>query len=75
MNTEYQSSSYVCDVLYSHVLHMYVCVDVHMPVLILGSMKSLCVQHRLEGVVEAHCYVVDIGRTDREQIRSRINNN
>ena len=26
-------------------------------------------------VVEAHCYVVDIGRTDREQIRSRINNN
>ena len=26
-------------------------------------------------VVEAHCYFVDIGRTDREQIRSRINNN
>ena len=26
-------------------------------------------------VVEAHCYVVDIGQTDREQIRSRINNN
>ena len=26
-------------------------------------------------VVEAHCYVVDIGRTDCEQIRSRINNN
>ena len=26
-------------------------------------------------VVEAHCYVVDIGRTYREQIRSRINNN
>ena len=26
-------------------------------------------------VVEAHCYVVDIGRTDHEQIRSRINNN
>ena len=25
--------------------------------------------------VEAHCYFVDIGRTDREQIRSRINNN
>ena len=29
----------------------------------------------LSYVVEAHCYVVDIRRTDREQIRSRINNN
>ena len=26
-------------------------------------------------IVEDHCYFVDIGRTDREQIRSRINNN
>ena len=26
-------------------------------------------------VVEAHCYIVNIGRTDGEQIRSRINNN
>ena len=26
-------------------------------------------------VVEAHCYVVDIRRTNREQIRSRIHNN
>ena len=26
-------------------------------------------------VLEAHCYVVDVGRTDREQICSRINNN
>ena len=26
-------------------------------------------------VVEAHCYVVNIGQTDRELIRSRINNN
>ena len=26
-------------------------------------------------IVEAHCYFVDIGRTDCEQIRSRINNN
>ena len=26
-------------------------------------------------VVEAHCNVVDIGRTDQEQICSRINNN
>ena len=26
-------------------------------------------------IVEAHCYFVDIGRTDRERIRSRINNN
>ena len=29
----------------------------------------------LDDIVEAHCYFVDIGRTDREQIRSRINNN
>ena len=26
-------------------------------------------------VVEAHCYFIGIGRTDREQIRSRITNN
>ena len=26
-------------------------------------------------IVEAHCYFVDIRRTDPEQIRSRINNN
>ena len=26
-------------------------------------------------VVEAHCYFVDIGQTDCEQIHSRINNN
>ena len=26
-------------------------------------------------IIEAHCYFVDIGRIDREQIRSRINNN
>ena len=26
-------------------------------------------------VVEAHCYVVDVGRTDREQAHSRIDNN
>ena len=29
----------------------------------------------ISDVIEAHCYVVDIGRTHREQIRSRINNN
>ena len=29
----------------------------------------------IDDIVEAHCYFVDIGRTDREQIRSRINNN
>ena len=29
----------------------------------------------VEDIVEAHCYFVDIGRTDREQIHSRINNN
>ena len=26
----------------------------------------------MHDIVEAHCYFVDIGRTDREQIRSRI---
>ena len=31
--------------------------------------------HVLLDIVEAHCYFVDIGRIDREQIRSRINNN
>ena len=31
--------------------------------------------HDDDDVVEAHCYIVDIGWTDREQIRSRINNN
>ena len=29
----------------------------------------------ISNVVEAHSYIVDIGQTDREQIRSRINNN
>ena len=29
----------------------------------------------MHDIVEAHCYFVDIGRIDREQIRSRINNN
>ena len=31
--------------------------------------------HDAHDIVEAHCYFVDIGRTDCEQIRSRINNN
>ena len=29
----------------------------------------------LHDVIEAHCYVVVIGRTDCEQMHSRINNN
>ena len=29
----------------------------------------------LYDIVEAHCYFVDIGRTDHEQIRSKISNN
>ena len=28
-----------------------------------------------DDIVEAHCYFVDIGRTDHEQIRNRINKN
>ena len=35
-----------------------------------SSPEHICID-----VVEAHCYVVDIGRTGRKQIRSRINNN
>ena len=35
---------------------------------------DLCTLHP-DDIVEAHCYFVDIGRIDREQIRSRINNN
>ena len=31
--------------------------------------------YTVNDVIEAHCYFVDIGRIDREQIRSRINNN
>ena len=31
--------------------------------------------HTVVDIVEAHCYFVDIGRIDCEQIRSRINNN
>ena len=33
------------------------------------------VRSMINDVIEAHCYVVDIEWTDREQIRSRINNN
>ena len=37
--------------------------------------KKLCTIIVCDDVVEAPCYVVDIGRTDHEQIRSTINNN
>ena len=41
-----------------------------------GLQGSECLQTlRSNDIVEAHCYFVDIGRIDREQIRSRINNN
>ena len=32
-------------------------------------------RYRTNDVIEVHCYFVDIGWTDCEQIRSRINNN
>ena len=44
------------------------------------SVKYMC-HHQLTAnvvqndVIEAHWYFVDIGQTDREQIRSRMNNN
>ena len=38
-------------------------------------MSSNAVTKKIYDVVEAHCYVVNIRRTDHEQIRSRINNN
>ena len=46
-------------------VHTYVLLCMHVPILYI----CICV------IVEAHCYFVDIGRIDREQIRSRINNN
>ena len=39
------------------------------------NIQVTCDVYCLNDVVEAHCYVVDIGQTDREHIRSRINNN
>ena len=41
-------------------------------------LEQACLHPKLavfDDIVEAHCYFVDIGRIDREQIRSRINNN
>ena len=37
--------------------------------------RMVKVVYLINDVVEAHCYVVNIGQTDREQIRSRINSN
>ena len=39
------------------------------------SWVYICNNNIINDIVEAHCYFVDIGRIDREQIRSRINNN
>ena len=51
-------------------VHVCVCIHVHM------CMYCYCTHtYSINDIVEAHCYFVDIGRTDREQIRSRINNN
>ena len=41
---------------------------------IIWQVSTNCVLPNVD-IVEAHCYFVDIGRIDREQIRSRINNN
>ena len=51
-----------------------------MTLFLLGSCLSKLADHETNimpcvDVIEAHCYFVDIGQTDREQIRSRINNN
>ena len=56
---------YLCTYVCMYVC-MYVCTYVQM-----YQCTYVCVYD----IVEAHCYFVDIGRTDREQIRSRINNN
>ena len=50
------------------------CHSLYLPSCIVG----VAVHHYVmtdDDMVEAHCYFVDIGRTDREQICSRINNN
>ena len=52
--------------------------EVGLPVgIYVGISVCMCVVYAItnDDIVEAHCYFVDIGRTDREQIRSRINNN
>ena len=56
--------------------HMHGCVVSYVWPLLWLSLTSSTIQNIFcFDVVEAHCYVVDIGRTYREQIRSRINNN
>ena len=41
----------------------------------IGNIHTYVHKSMLHDIVEAPCYFVDIGRTDHEQIRSRINNN
>ena len=75
--------SFVCTLLGSHticyvqqVLATLVRIETCLDLFALSEM-SFCEPWlvRMNDVVEAHCYIVDIGRTDREQIHSRINNN
>ena len=49
----------------------------HIPLLVLAMCKCIAIHYdySMHDVVEVHCYVVNIGRTDCEQIRSRIDNN
>ena len=64
----------------SSVKYNIVCLCVLYATHIYPHSRTQCVQVKyfamyIYDIVEAHCYFVDIGRIDREQIRSRINNN
>ena len=54
---------------------MFLCSDRLDYSLQIGNIHTYVHKSMLHDIVEAHCYFVDIGRTDREQICSRINNN
>ena len=75
---------WACEKLSDYVIGKAIFLETdHKPLLpLLGKTNLDCLSPlvlrfriRLNNVVEDHCYVVDIGRTDREQIRGRINNN
>ena len=61
------------DVKFSYILNSLYYLNVILHMVIIYNVTHQFVS--INDVVDAHCYVVNIRRTDREQIRSRINNN
>ena len=53
---------------------MFLCSDRLDYSLQIGNIHTYVHKSMLHDIVEAHCYFVDIGQTDLEQICSRINN-